>query len=113
MRQCIADGTVREIEAGIPDIRYVDMKYDNFDVREVVIDGNNIGEFHVNIRCIPGDAAVNFLRSKIEGEIFLIDPENYLNLEFNIYVKVDPNSMSYMTISDTFTKIDEKITERK
>ena len=110
MRQCIIDGSLKELQASIPDIRYLEMKYDNFDVREVIVEGVNVGEFHVNLR---HNNPVKILSDHISGEISLIDPENYLNLEHNIYIKTDPNSMGYMSIGETFTYIDEEISEGK
>lgn len=110
----MVDGTMRdaELSADVPDIRYIEMGFDNYNAREVIINGVNVGEFHLNFNCMSQVDSINYIQSKVTAEVSLIDPDNVLKLDFNIYIKVDPNSMDGMMMGDILNQMDNEISEK-
>jgi hypothetical protein len=115
MSNAFMDGTIKKghtLNAGVPDVRYLDVELDNFKAREVIVNGENVGEFHLDFRCLPPVEAVNYIQSKVSGEVSLIDPDDILKLEYNIYIKVSPDSMDFMMMGDTFNQMDTEVSEK-
>ena len=114
MTNAFMDGSENKpgLRVGIPDIRYLDIELDNFKAREVVVDGNSVGEFHLDFRCFNPRESVDFIQSKVSGEISLIDPDDFLKLEYNIYIKVDPESIEAMMMGDIFNQMDNELSKK-
>jgi len=70
-------------------VSYGDIKLKCFIVREVYIDGELSGEYHVKVRKDYTEKALIFFSRHLPRtcEIGLIDNLDYLHLEFQIYIK--------------------------
>jgi len=104
-----------EFDVGTPDIRYNIMEYNNFQVREVVKNGKEIGEFHFKFTIgIPTYNKNNIIMINNiikPREIDWIDPGDILGLEYKIYFKYDTDSMEYEAIDDLLTYLDDNLTK--
>lgn len=99
-------------EAGAKgNITYGEMEFQSFKVREVYIDGNQKGEYHIKPQ--PGKdpaAAVLFLRGYFpDCSIGFTDPSGLLTLEYPIYLVCRSNPLVMETIPQIFEKIDEDL----
>ena len=94
------------------DIKYGEISYDNFKMREVNIDGVATGEYHLEFNYKGMNTKNNLIGLKKTlgaKEVRFVDPEFSINLEYNIYIKMDIDSMEFMVIDEVFTSIDEDI----
>ena len=94
-------------------LQYGDIEYTYFVAREVVRNGEATGEFHIKIKdkSSRSDAA-QFFQDKIGlCDVGIIDPENILNLEFQLYVIVK-NPIILENIVDIFNQIDQDLIEK-
>lgn len=97
-------------------INYAYWSFNNFKVREVIVNDKNTGEFHLNINNKAGildneDMSI-FTAELSNPKIGLIDPDNLLKLEYSYYIIVG-NEMIKSNISESFHNIDEKISNKK
>lgn len=92
-------------------ITYGTIGYKSFEVREVLINNINTGEFHIKITDGSNPlSAIKYFQAQLPGcEVGLIDPEGILNLEYPIFLIVK-NTMILGSINDIFTEIDSKPT---
>lgn len=97
---------------------YSEMEFVHFKVREVIfseeIRNNNYGEYHIKILDKSSvDNAVSFFKRRFPGcEVELIDPGNLLNLEYQIYIKVnDPLTKDSMI--ESFENINDELISHK
>lgn len=100
----------------IPKIEYGDSDYSHYSLREVNVDGERTGEYHISVRCMPVEKAIEIIKDQVgEGsEVFEIDPDRILNLEHNICLKVKIGSIIDSCILDVFETINkqfERITD--
>ena len=96
-------------------ISYGVSEYINFEVREVVKDGKQIGEYHVKmINSSKLNEAVLFFKRNLGGdcEIGLIDPEMTLNLEYPIYIKIG-GLIAVEDMDEAFNDMDKSLSEFK
>ena len=90
-------------------IEYSKVDFKHFSCRAVVLEGKQIGEYHVR----PADnQSINDLMNRLRdidtSEVGLIDSTGSLNLEFPIYVKVG-GILAQETFFDTLGEIDIKL----
>lgn len=92
--------------------QYAIMEYDHFEVREVLINEEPKGEYHVKIKnksSIMG--AVDFFTYHLSGcKVGLVDPSGVLNLEYPIFI-ITKNEMVIMSIDDTFNDLDKRLSK--
>jgi hypothetical protein len=95
-------------------ISYGDCGFNNFDFREVFINGEPKGEYYVKIRNAKNKIVVQnaalFLTNKLPNcDVGVIDSENILNLEFQIYIKTKDELMKG-AVNSMMEHIDNYIT---
>ena len=89
-------------------VSYGDEQYHNFNVREIFIDDVQNGEYHVqvkensiqNINFICAFFIEKLVTKDSGNEVGLIDVENRLNLEHQIYIKINDQLM--LSVMPTF-----------
>jgi len=96
-----------------PEITYESFKYDNFIGREVLIDGIRIGEFHLSFKNVSDKAGTAYIQNNITKRAGLIDDEFVFDLEYNVFMKMDEDSLEYMSIHSQLEIMDDSINESK
>lgn len=88
-------------------ISYATMEYGYFTVREVLIDNEPKGEYHIKILDSSDTRkAAEFFQREMPGvEVGLVDPTGTLNLEYPIYA-VARDEMAKAGMTATFEQID-------
>jgi len=94
----------------VEDINYSVIEFEFFGAREVLIGREPKGEYHVKINDSSSmGAALEFFKYFFsECEVDLIDVDNLLKLEYNIYIKVK-DEMQKHWIMGRFEEADEKL----
>ena len=92
------------------DLHYAIIEYKHFEIREVLINGNSKGEYHIKLldksKLIN---AVNFFKRYFSNwEIGIVDSSGILNLEYPIYL-IAKDEMTKQSIVPTFETIDNDI----
>lgn len=100
------------IKTEIPDIRYNEMSFKNFNVREVNINGEDVGEYHMSFPKINDSKVIGIVKKHVGETAEVLDEGNLLNLEYGSFFKVDPNSLVALDIDGVLNNIDDDITER-
>ena len=92
------------------DFHYAILEYTYFEIREVLINGEPKGEYH--IKALDKSKLINavtFLKKHFQNcEIGIIDSSGILNLEYPIYL-IAKTEMDKLSIISTFDTIDEEL----
>ena len=109
---------MKSYKYGLPvkpeNLHYAILEYQYFEVREVLIDGEPKGEYHIkpldNSKLIN---AVTFLRTHFPNcEIGIIDSSGILNLEYPIYL-IAKTEIDKVSVVSTFDAIDKALRDNK
>jgi hypothetical protein len=96
-------------------ISYAYWEFKSFTVREVMLNNNPTGEYHLKINnkdgIISGDTYNIFMSELSNPEIGQIDKSKILNLEYPYYIKIE-NELIKENVNEIFHDINDKI-ERK
>jgi hypothetical protein len=97
-------------EAKADAIQYAEIEYDSFIAREVLRDKKPIGTYHIKIKDDSSlTNVVNFFKKQLpDCEVGLIDPDNFLNLEYPIFILIK-SKMVLDTIINIFKEIDKDL----
>ena len=105
-----------DFEAEVPDVKYNEMDYDNFKLREIFVDGKSDLEFHFGFK----DKSMNTLNNMNNikhrlgvRDIRFVDPMNELELEYPIYIKLSTLYKIPGSIDGALTSLDDEITKFK
>jgi len=97
-------------------VSYGNARFHNFDVREVYVNGEPNGEYHVRIPACTKQKLINailFFKEYLKTcEVGVIDPENELRLEFQIYLKTT-DFLQISTMMPTMERLDNIISNNR
>lgn len=94
--------------ASLVGIEYKVIEYKNFKCRAVIMDGKPIGQYHIAIRRNNIGLMMSKLNKVDTSSSSVIDPDNTLNLEYVILLKVD-GLLAQEALFDTLSDIDYDI----
>jgi len=90
-------------------ISYGEMEFDSFRAREVLIDGETKGEYHIAPLKVNAKVLFSHMKRRMpQFRMGMVDPSGVLNLDYPIYLIVE-DEMSKSCMFEIFEKFDREI----
>lgn len=90
-------------------ISYGEMEFNNFRAREVLVDGDPKGEYHIAPIGMDTKVLLSFMKRRLSKyKVGIVDPSGVLNLEYPLYVMVE-DEMAKACMNEIFDNFDKEL----